>query len=203
MYEKRTYTIVFVSPCGLQIRFGAMTIAIFCGVILFTSWFFVSTAKNLIKKRKFSRFAGGNLYNTSQRARNLMPIFEIFAAAIHSGYNLGNHRYSHIAFTVTIIDILIECNTYLYVNRGSGNSRKYDFNAPAITCGSLYSRAVVKVRQQASRLNLILRDFEAAPAILKRPSSSIPRRSSADTHSCMGSAIFLFVTLRCSSRGYP
>lgn len=179
-----------------------MTIAIFCGVILFISWFFVSTAKNLIKNRKFSRFTGGNLCNTSQRARNLMSLCEIFAAVIHSGYNLNNYK-CQIVYSDNYWFWLDVINTYLYVNRGSGNSRKYDFNAPAITCGSLYSRAVVKVRQQASRLNLIRRDFEAAPAILKRPSSSIPRRSSADTHSCMGSAIFLFVTLRCSSRGYP
>lgn len=66
----------------------------------------MSTARNLIKNRKFSRFAGGNLYNTSQRACNLLSLGETFAAAIHSGYNLGNRRVTVILRTVTIIHIV-------------------------------------------------------------------------------------------------
>jgi len=56
---------VFFASCWFQIRFGAITIAIFCGVILLTSWFLHRVAKNLIRYRRFSLCASGSKSMTS------------------------------------------------------------------------------------------------------------------------------------------
>jgi hypothetical protein len=59
-----SHPIVVVSSAWLQIRLGAMTMAIFWGVILFTSWLRDSAARNFIRYRKLSKFACGSLSTT-------------------------------------------------------------------------------------------------------------------------------------------
>ena len=62
------HPIAVASSAWLQIKFGAITMAIFWGVILFTSWLRDSSAKNFMRYRKLSKFACGNLLTTTLSA---------------------------------------------------------------------------------------------------------------------------------------
>lgn len=63
--QSASYPMVFLASCWFQIKFGAITIAMFCGVILFTSWFRHKAAKNLIRYLRLSLWDSGNSSMTS------------------------------------------------------------------------------------------------------------------------------------------